>query len=191
MKALVSAVASLAAVLILVVAACGDSGDSGTTSDTETTSAVDDYAADPDAAETLDQFIQAAGDNDTAAMWNLLDTRSQQRFGPTEQLWADGSGGDLAVVLGSFAREGGGYEPVLSRRISDSWSVAAVQGFVPAGEDKEWGAYAAVVGHDGGARRTSRPRSWLRSRYSRPRCGSRRHHFRPTCRPTRCSSRVE
>lgn len=156
MKALVSALVTVAAVLAFVVAACGDGGGESTaTGVTETAPVVDDYPADPEAAETLDRFIQAAGAGDTAAMWNLLDSRSQQRFGPTEQLWSDGSGGDLAVVLGSFANEGGGYESVLSRRISDLWSVAAVQGFVPAGEDTEWGAYAAVVGHESGERKIS------------------------------------
>jgi hypothetical protein len=58
-------------------------------------------------------------------------------------------------VLGSFAREGGTYEHVLAKRVTDDWSVAAITGFVTLEGSQEWGSYAAIVDHEGGERKIS------------------------------------
>jgi hypothetical protein len=39
---------------------------------------------------------------------------------------------------------------VLAKKVSDLWSVAAINGFVTLEGKEEWGAYAAVVDHEDG-----------------------------------------
>jgi hypothetical protein len=149
------------AVLVALVLAVGLAGagcggdDDGSPTTTAVTPPPDDFPDDPEARETLDRFIQAAGKRDTATMWSMLDTPSQQRFGPTEAEFAAGPGSDLSVVLGSFARKGGQYEHVLAKKVSDLWSVAAIDGSVTLEGKEEWGAYAAVVDHEDGEPRIS------------------------------------
>jgi hypothetical protein len=139
-------------VLAVTLAGAGCSGDDDATSTTTTTEPPppEDFPEDPEARETLDRFVQAAGKRDTATMWSLLDSASQQRYGPTEAEFAAGPGSDLSVVLGSFARKGGSYDHVLAKKVSDLWSVAAINGFVTLEGKEEWGAYAAVVDHEDG-----------------------------------------
>jgi hypothetical protein len=145
--------------LVLVLAgalAAGCSGDDGSSAAPTTTAAAPpphDHPDDEDARETLDRFVQAAGARDMETMWSLLDSRSQARYGPTPEQFAAGPGNDLAIVLGEFAREGGQYESVLAKRIDDRWSVAAVTGYVTVQDKREYGAYAAVVGHEDDERR--------------------------------------
>jgi hypothetical protein len=135
----------------LVAGGCGGGSDSSAPADTAPPP--HDHPDDPAAREALDRFVQAAGENDLAAMWGMLDQTSQQRYGPTEAQFAAGSGNDLAVVLGSFARKGGKYEHVLAKRITPDWSVAAITGFVTLEGSEEWGSYAAIVDHEGDERK--------------------------------------
>jgi hypothetical protein len=136
--------------LALGGAGCGGGDESAPPTTTETTPPPQDFPDDPEAGETLDRFVQAAGEKDTAAMWSMLDTTSQQRYGPTEAQFAAGPGRDLGAVLGSFAREGGDYDDVLAKKVSDAWSVAAIDGYVTLEGKQEWGAYAAVVDREDG-----------------------------------------
>lgn len=148
MRALSRVVLGLALAAALAAGGCGGGSDSSSPSET-TAPPPHDHPDDPAARETLDRFVQAAGEKDLPAMWNMLDETSQQRYGPTEEQFAAGSGNDLAVVLGSFARPGGKYEHVLSKKITDRWSLAAITGYVTLEGSQEWGSYAAVVDHQG------------------------------------------
>lgn len=139
--------------LLALVAGCGGGDSPETTGEASTVPVVDAYPDDPEAQKTLDRFIQAAGRKDATAMWNLLDKRSQQLFGPTEKQWAAGLGRELIESLGPFAGPKGEYSPVLARKISKAWSVAAVSGTTTAAGQEEVGAYAAVVGREGGERK--------------------------------------
>ena len=148
MRGLSRVALGLALAAALVAGGCGGGSDSS--APVETAPAPRDHPADPGARETLDRFVQAAGKQDLAEMWSMLDETSQQRYGPTEKQFAAGSGNDLAVVLGSFARAGGKYEHVLAKKITDEWSIAAITGYVTLQGSQEWGSYAAVVDHQGG-----------------------------------------
>ena len=158
MRAVTLTLLALAVAAALAAAGCsGGDGDAspGTSGATETTSPPEDRPDDPEARDALERFVRAAGERDLAGMWALLDARSQARYGPTEQRFAAGPGRDLSVVLGSFARAGGEYEHVLAKRVTDDWSVAAVAGHVTLEGDRQYGAYAVVVGREGEERRIS------------------------------------
>lgn len=155
MRALALALLALALAGTLGAAGCGGGDGEGTSTTTGTAPPPRDRPDDEDARATLDRFVRAAGKRDLKALWALLDAPSQARYGPTEERFAAGPGNDLAVVLGAFAREGGDYESVLAKRISDRWSIAAVSGYVTADGARQYGAYAAVVGREGGERRIS------------------------------------
>ena len=68
----------------------------------------------------LDAFVQAAGRQDYEAMFELLSPRTQAKYGPTPAAFARKAGNDLAVVLGAMARQNGGYERVMAKRLSDT-----------------------------------------------------------------------
>ena len=156
MRALALPLLALALAGVLAAAGCGGDGDGdGTPATTATAPPPRDRPNDEEARATLDRFVQAAGDRDPEAMWELLDSPSRARYGPTREQFASGPGNDLAVVLGAFAREGGKYESVLAKEISARWSVAAVSGYVTVDGARQYGAYAAVVGHENGERRIS------------------------------------
>jgi hypothetical protein len=148
-----SGLVAVLATLLLAAAGCGGNGEAGSSLTTEPAAAPEDYPPDPAAERTLDRFIRAAGRNDAVATWRLLDTPSRQRYGPTARDWAAGTGKELNETLGALARPGGEYEPVLARRISDRWSVAAVRGVVSVLGEEQWGAYAAVVTREDGEER--------------------------------------
>jgi hypothetical protein len=145
----------LALVVLLGLAGCSDGGDDGSASgDTTTTVATTpkelDFPDDSAAAAVLDDFVRAAGAKDYERMVELLSVRSRQRYGDTPQLFQQTAGNQLAIVLGAMARDGGNYEPVMAKRLSDIWSVAAIKGSVSANNRTEHGAYAVpLVREDG------------------------------------------
>lgn len=148
-----SALAAFAVLVLLLAAAvagCGGDDEAAPTTTTETTPPPPDYPDDPGAREVLDRFVQAAGTQDISTMWSLLDAPTQARYGPTEAAFAAASGNDLALVLGGFARDGGTYEHVLAKRVTDEWSVAAITGSVSLEGTEEFGAYAVVVTDESG-----------------------------------------
>ena len=49
-----------------------------------------------------------------------------------------------------MARDGGSYEPVMAKRLSDTWSVAAIKGSVTANNRTEQGAYAVPLVRENG-----------------------------------------
>ena len=148
----------LAVVALLGLAGCSDDDDGGSASGETTTTVASipkelDFPDDSKAAEVLDEFVQAAGAKDYERMIELLSTRSRQRYGDTPQLFQQTAGNQLAIVLGAMARDGGSYEPVMAKRLSDMWSVAAIKGSVTASNRTEQGAYAVpLVREDGDLR---------------------------------------
>ena len=144
----------LALVVLLGLAGCSDDGDDGSASG-ETTAGVTtpkelDFPNDSEAAQTLDDFVQAAGKKDYERMVELLSARSRQRYGDTPQLFQQTAGNQLQVVLGALARPGGTYEPVMAKKLSDTWSVAAIKGSVTAQNRTEHGAYAVPLVRENG-----------------------------------------
>jgi hypothetical protein len=135
-------------VLLALAAGCGnDGGSTGTT--TTTTGTVPEviepagpvYARSPGARDALEAFIQAAGRRDCPAMFDLLTTASQLRWGPTQQGFCRATGRSLMNAVGEFVRLGK-YEPVLDAKVSDVWSTAAIAGYIQRGEDRRYGGYA-------------------------------------------------
>jgi hypothetical protein len=148
--------AVLLAVLVFGLAGCGnDGGDDGASGSTGTTSAEPppkelDFPDDDDAAEVLDDFIQAAGRKDYDAMFDLVSLRTRSRYGATAAAFEQGAGGQLAIVLGALSRPGGTYKPVMAKKLSDTFSVAAIQGSVTAKNRTEYGAYAVPLRREDG-----------------------------------------
>jgi hypothetical protein len=147
----------LAVVVLLGLAGCSDDSDEGSAGETTTTVAPIpkelDFPNDAKAGEVLDDFVQAAGAKDYERMVELLSTRSRQRYGDTPELFQQTAGNQLAIVLGAMARDGGSYEPVMAKRLSDTWSVAAIKGSVSANNRTEHGAYAVPLVRENGAPR--------------------------------------
>ena len=144
----------LALPLALVLAGCSGDGGGGSTEGTATTvqeiPAELDFPDDDKAAEVLDAFVQAAGRKDYEAMFELLSPRTQAKYGPTPAAFARKAGNDLAVVLGAMARQNGGYERVMAKRLSDIWSIAAIKGEVTARNETVHGAYAVPLRNENG-----------------------------------------
>jgi len=143
----------LALVLALLAAGCdggGGDGNGGGTTETTTGPSAPTYEDEPAAGKTVERLVQAAGKTNYATMFNLLTAKSRQRYGPTRETFARGPGRQLAVVLGALARAGGSYEPVLAKRMSDWWAVAAVSGSVMRSGQSEYGAYAVPLTREGG-----------------------------------------
>ena len=144
----------LAVVVLLGLAGCSDDSDDGSAGGTTTTVAPIpkelDFPNDSKAGEVLDDFVQAAGAKDYERMVELLSTRSRQRYGDTPELFQQTAGNQLAIVLGAMARDGGSYEPVMAKRLSDTWSVAAIKGSVTANNRTEQGAYAVPLVRENG-----------------------------------------
>lgn len=135
-------------VLLALAAGCGDDGGSTETTTTSTGTATEViepvgpvYARSPGARDALEAFIQAAGRRDCPAMFDLLTTASQRRWGPTEQDFCRATGRSLVNAVGEFVRLGK-YEPVMDAMVSDMWSTAAIAGYIQRGDDRRYGGYA-------------------------------------------------
>ena len=83
-------------------------------------------------------------------MFELLSARTQARYGPTPEAFARNAGNTLGVVLGAMARHQGGNERVMAKRLSDTWSIAAIKGEVTAGGETVHGAYAVPLRNENG-----------------------------------------
>jgi hypothetical protein len=148
--------AVLLTVLALGLAGCSnDGGDDGASGGTGTTTAEPrpkelDFPDDEAAAKVLDDFVQAAGRKDYEEMYELLSLRTRSRYGATPKAFRQGAGSQLAIVLGALSREGGSYESVMAKRLSDTFSVAAIQGSVTAKNRTEYGAYAVPLRREDG-----------------------------------------
>jgi hypothetical protein len=151
--------ARLLAVLITLLAVglagCSNDGDGDGASGTGTTTVEPPprelvFPDDADAAKVLDDFVQAAGRRDYEAMFDLISVRTRTRYGGTPAAFQQGAGNQLAIVLGALARTGGTYEPVMAKKLSDTWSVAAIQGSVTAEDRTEHGAYAVPLRREDG-----------------------------------------
>jgi hypothetical protein len=144
--------------LVLGLAGCSnDGGENGASGGNGTTSAAPvpvpkelEFPNDKDAASVLDDFVQAAGRRDYDAMFDLLSLRTRSRYGATPAALRQGAGNQLAIVLGALAREGGTYKPVMAKKLSDTFSVAAIQGSVTAKNRTEYGAYAVPLRREDG-----------------------------------------
>jgi hypothetical protein len=146
----------LIAVLVLGLTGCsndgggdGASGGNGTTS-VEAVPKELDFPDDMDAAKVLDDFVQAAGRKDYDAMFDLISLRTRSRYGASPAAFERGAGNQLAIVLGALSREGGTYKPVMAKKLSDTFSVAAIQGSVTAKNRTEYGAYAVPLRREEG-----------------------------------------
>jgi hypothetical protein len=148
----VEKIAALALALVALAAGCGGDDDSASPT-TGGAPQAEQYADDPKARQTLDEFVQAAGRRDAAEMYSLLTETSRAKFGPTLASFRSGAGRDLSVVLGAMARDGGGYEHVLAQQVTAAWSVAAIQGHVSANGEDQYGAYAVALRRLGDERR--------------------------------------
>jgi hypothetical protein len=142
------------ALLAFGVTACSDDGGSGSGGTVTTTSEPPpkelDFPDDEEAAKVLDDFVKAAGQRDYAAMFDLVTLRTRTRYGDTPAAFQQNAGRQLAIVLGSLARQGGTYEPVMAKRLSDTWSIAAIDGSVTAKNRTEYGAYAVPLQREDG-----------------------------------------
>jgi hypothetical protein len=147
----VKKIAVLALALVALVAGCG--GNDGASETTDETPQAEQYPDDPKARETLDDFVEAAGRRDAAAMYALLSETSKAKFGPTLAHFRVGAGRDLSIVLGAMARDGGGYKNVMAQEVTPAWSVAAIQGHVTGNGEEQYGAYAVALRRLGDERR--------------------------------------
>jgi hypothetical protein len=142
------------ALLALVVAGCSDDGGGGSAGTVATSAEPPpkelDFPDDDEAAAVLDDFVNAAGKRDYAAMFDLVTSRSRMRYGETPAAFQKNAGRQLAIVLGSLARSGGTYEPVMAKQLSDTWSIAAIKGSVTAKNRTEYGAYAVPLQREDG-----------------------------------------
>jgi hypothetical protein len=139
---------SLAALVVLCAlgAGCGDDVPTETTTVTDPATQViqpvgPTYQPAPGARAALEEFVQAAGRRDCPAMFDLLTTAAQSRWGPTEQDFCRDTGRRLGNVLGEFVRLGK-YEHVVSARISEVWAAPAIAGYIDHGDEREYGGYA-------------------------------------------------
>jgi hypothetical protein len=150
-----SAAALLALLLSLALAGCGNDGGGGGGSTEGGTTTVKipaglDFPNDKEAAQVLDDFVQAAGRTDYDAMFGLISTRTKATYGETSAAFARRAGKDLAVVLGAMARQKGEYEHVMAKRLSGTWSIAAIKGNVTSGDETVHGAYAVPLRREKG-----------------------------------------
>lgn len=154
MKPRLFAVATALALLALCVAGCSEDGGSSGSTDTVATTVAPpkelDFPDDEEAAKTLEAFIKAAGKRDYTAMFDLVTLRTRTRYGETPAAFEQNAGRQLAIVLGSLARKGGAYQPVMAKRLSDTWSIAAIQGSVTTKNRTEYGAYAVPLQREDG-----------------------------------------
>lgn len=142
------------ALLAFGVAACSDDGGSGSADGGTTTAEPPpkelDFPDDEEAAKVLDDFVNAAGRRDYQGMFDLVSLRTRTRYGDTPAAFEQNAGTQLAIVLGSLARAGGTFAPVMAKRLSETWSVAAIQGSVTAKNRTEHGAYAVPLRREDG-----------------------------------------
>jgi hypothetical protein len=147
------AAALLALLLSLALAGCSNDGGSaeggGTTTVQEIPAGLD-FPNDKAAATVLDDFVQAAGRTDYPGMFDLISQRTKATYGATPAAFARAAGKDLAVVLGAMAREKGEYDNVMAKRLSDTWSIAAIKGNVTSGDETVHGAYAVPLRRENG-----------------------------------------
>jgi hypothetical protein len=148
------AAALLALLLSLALAGCGDDGggsaEGGGTTTVEEIPAELDFPDDKEAAAVLDDFVQAAGRTDYDGMFKLISQRTKARYGQTPAAFARDAGKELAVVLGAMARQKGEYDQVMSKRLSNTWSVAAIRGSVTARGETVHGAYSVPLRRENG-----------------------------------------
>jgi hypothetical protein len=144
----------LALLLSLALAGCssdgGGSAEGGGTTTVQEIPAELDFPDDKEAAGVLDDFVQAAGRTDYDGMFDLISERTKATYGATPAAFARVAGKDLAVVLGAMARQKGEYDPVMAKRLSDTWSIAAIKGNVTAGDETVHGAYAVPLRREKG-----------------------------------------
>jgi hypothetical protein len=152
--------ALLLALVALLAAGCSGGGDeesSGTTAtatpeepaDTAARDApVDGGTAADEPGEVLLRFVRAAGESDDTTMWNLLTAPTQAAIGPTLDDFRGEAGESFKAGLGSIAENA---EVILSRRLADDWSVAAVAGerIGDDGEPEEFAYGAALLPENG------------------------------------------
>jgi hypothetical protein len=136
------------------LAACSDDGGNGSAGGAKTTAEPPpkelEFPNDTEAAKVLDDFVHAAGRKDYRAMFDLVSLRTRARYGDTPAAFEQNAGRQLAIVLGALARSGGTFEPVMAKRLSDTWSVAAIEGSVTAQNRTEHGAYAVPLRREEG-----------------------------------------
>jgi hypothetical protein len=75
--------------------------------------------------KVLLRFVRAAGKGDSETMWNLLTAPTQAAIGPTLDDFRGEAAESFKAGLGSIAANA---EVILSRRLADDWTVAAVAG---------------------------------------------------------------
>jgi hypothetical protein len=80
-------------------------------------------SADDPGAAVIAKLVDAAKNDDAAAMWQLLSTPSQRRLGPTEEAFAAKRAKSLARRLAPFAD---GYELAVSNPITDLFGLVAI-----------------------------------------------------------------
>ena len=143
---------ALAALALLAAGCSGGDDDASTTAAgpsatqpaTTTTAAptVDAGTADPQPGKVLMRFVKAAGKGDANTMWTLLTEPTQASIGPT----LDDFRGDAAINfqsgLGTIAKNA---RVILSRKLADDWSVAAVIGDRTVDGKKEEFAYGTAM----------------------------------------------
>jgi hypothetical protein len=140
----------LAIVVVLVsLLAAGCGGDESSPEVTTQPAPVPKTTPEPEAGKVLDSFVQAAAAGDTSAMWDLLSTRTQARYGPTPEAFGKRTGKELARALGLFAKTGK-YDVTLSERATPLWAVAAISGYAVHEGDKQYGAYAVPLRKENG-----------------------------------------
>lgn len=133
--------------LVLVVAACGGA-EPGHRDATGTAAPATGPVPDTAAGETLTSFVDAAGNADGSAMWELLSRRSRNRLGPSESDFERRFVRGFQAGIGSFA--GTGYTTVLSVRTPSGWGIAAIAGRRVRHGTPEFASYAAVLRLEGG-----------------------------------------
>ena len=147
---------SLLAVLALLAAGCagGDDDEAAQTPSSPSSTAQTETAPPPDGGtpagapgKVLLTFVRAAGKADAATMWGLLTEPTQASIGPTLDDFRADAAGQLRAGLGALAPTA---KVILSRKLSEDWSVAAIAGDTVEDGETEHFAYAAALLPEGG-----------------------------------------
>lgn len=128
--------------LALLAGGCGSSGN-----DVAGTTALPpgpEIPAEPEAGKVLEEFVRAAGRQDSPAMWKLLSPFSQVQYGPTDGQFAVGAGKEFGATMGEFVRSGE-WKLVVAARPSKDWAVAAISGYIVTKGKQSYGAYATPL----------------------------------------------
>ncbi len=145
--------ALLLAASALVLGGCTHGGEEGegveplearTTEQTTATPPEAQVPSREEAARTMTDFVEAAGEGNAQAMWGVLSKRTQKRLGPTQPEFEAGAAKGFRKDVGGFARAGG-YELILAEPLNLDWGVAAIAGQRTLKGREEYGAYAAAL----------------------------------------------